>query len=100
MNMIMFDTPSFANKLKAAGFEPHLAEAQAEAQAELMSHLIDNHLATKDDIKDIRNDMKRLEKDIRSDMRQLETKLIMKLGGIMVIGISVLATLQSVIHSH
>ncbi len=42
-----FDTLKFANRLKAAGMEPRLAEAQAQAIVELVD---DTNVATKADI--------------------------------------------------
>ena len=42
-----FDTLKFANRLKAAGMEPRLAEAQAQAIVELVD---DTDVATKADI--------------------------------------------------
>ena len=119
---ITFDTLSYANKLKAAGFEPKQAEAQAQAQAELLSALVDNHLATKEDLKnlelatkqDIKNleivtkrDIKNLEVDIKNleirleaKIENLENKLLIKLGGISVMGIGILATLLMIFHLH
>lgn len=45
-----FDTLAFANKLKAAGADARLAEVQAEATAEILGGLMDNQLATKQDL--------------------------------------------------
>lgn len=81
------DTLAYANKLKAAGLDPSLAEAQADAQAELLSVLIDNQLATKNDIKDVRNEIK-----------QLENKLVIKLGGMAAASTGLLATLLTLFH--
>lgn len=45
-----FDTLAFANRLKAAGADARLAEVQAEATAEILGGLMDNQLATKQDL--------------------------------------------------
>lgn len=45
-----FDTLAFANKLKNAGAESKLAETQAEATAEVIGALMENQLATKNDL--------------------------------------------------
>lgn len=45
-----FDTLAYANKLKAAGATSQLAEVQAEATAEIIGGLMDNQLATKQDL--------------------------------------------------
>lgn len=47
MIAMTFDTLKFANRLKAAGMEPRLAEAQAQAIVELVD---DTNVATKADI--------------------------------------------------
>lgn len=93
MSHIAFDTLAFANKLKAAGFDPKMAEAQAEAQAELLSGLMDDKLATKNDLKELKIELKTDIKQLRNDMKQLENRLLIKLGGLMVVGVDVLAIL-------
>ena len=71
MPTIAFDTLAYAKKLKAAGF----SDEQAEVQAEALAELIDERLATKQDLK------------------ELEYRLIIRLGGMMVIAIGIVATL-------
>lgn len=53
----MFDTLTYANKLKEAGF----TERQAQAQAEALVAVVDSNLATKHDLELIRHDLKELE---------------------------------------
>ena len=50
----MFDTLTYANKLKEAGF----TERQAQAQAEALVAVVDSNLATKQDLELLRNDLK------------------------------------------
>ena len=45
-----FDTLAFANKLKVAGMASGIAEVQAEATAEVIGALMENQLATKQDL--------------------------------------------------
>jgi hypothetical protein len=45
----MFDTLTYANKLKEAGF----TERQAQAQAEALVAVVDSNLATKHDLKEL-----------------------------------------------
>lgn len=47
MPHVAFDTLAFANKLKAAGLDPKIAEAQAELQATVLTDLTTNQLAQK-----------------------------------------------------
>ena len=49
MNALHFDSLSYANRLKAAGMEPQLAEVQAFAMADVL-HVNMQDLATKQDV--------------------------------------------------
>jgi hypothetical protein len=82
MTTITFDTHSFVKKLKAVGF----TEEQAEVFASEQSRLIEDKLATK-------NDLVELENNLRRDMRELEYRIIIKLGALMAVSIAVVATL-------
>lgn len=89
MNTLTFDTLKFANRLKAAGMEPRLAEEQAVVMAEVFeAHL--KELAT-------REDLKRLEASLseRFDSRLLllEQRMTIKLGALMVAAVGLVATL-------
>lgn len=75
MKTITFDTHEFIKRLKAVGF----LEEQAEVFAEEHRRIIDDSLVTKEHL------------DMR--MRELEYKLIIKLGGMMMAAIAVVATL-------
>ena len=57
MDALMFDTLKYSKWLVEAGFTPPQAEALAEEQA----GLIDERLATKRNIAEVRRDMKELE---------------------------------------
>lgn len=81
-NAIAFDTLAYAKKLRQAGF----TEAQAEVQAEALASIIDNRLATKEDIIALQRDLKELEIRLRHD-------LTLRLGGMMLAGIVIVATL-------
>ena len=82
MTTITFDSHSFVKKLKAVGF----TEEQAEVFASEQARLIEDKLATK-------NDLVELESNLRRDMRELEYRIIIKLGGLMAASIAVVATL-------
>lgn len=72
MTATNFDTLAYAKKLKEAGF----TEGQAEAQAEALRSVIDTNLATKQDLK------------------ELESRITLRLGGLIVAGVGVLAVLM------
>lgn len=61
MTSVTFDTLAYANKLKRAGLEATIAETQASAIAEIFSELSRNQLATKDDMRLLRDDIHRFE---------------------------------------
>jgi hypothetical protein len=82
MTTITFDTHSFVKKLKAVGF----TEEQAEVFASEQARLIEDKLATK-------NDLVEMENNLRRDMLELEYRIIIKLGGLMAASIAVVATL-------
>jgi hypothetical protein len=61
---IVFDTLSFAKKLKSAGF----TEQQAEIQAEALAEIIENNLATKRDLKELETRLMTSIAEIKADM--------------------------------
>ena len=83
---IAFDTHAFVKELTEAG----MPEAQAEVLANSQAKLIDEKLATKQDLKD-------LEERLRRDMKELELRLkhdlTVRLGSMMVIAVGVVAAL-------
>jgi hypothetical protein len=102
-----FDTLSYARRLKQAG----LPEAQAEAIADATRELVVQDVATKADIAAVRADMAALRAELkadiaalRSDMAALEQRLTalietqalrltVRLGGLIAIGIAILAAI-------
>ena len=78
MATVTFDTLAYAKKLKAAGF----TEQQAEVQAQAFAEIIEERLATKQDIELLRRDMK-----------ELEMHLTLRLGGMMAASIAIVAAL-------
>lgn len=77
-----FDSLAYMKKLRAAGF----TEQQAEAQAETFSEIIEERLATKQDLKELEISLKR-------DMKELELRLTLRLGGMMAASIAMVAAL-------
>lgn len=75
MSDITFDTLKYAKRLKEAGF----TEQQAETQAEAIKSLIDDKLATK-------QDLQRLEE-------RLSYRLTIRFGGMLVAAVLVLAAI-------
>ncbi|WP_075323932.1 hypothetical protein [Acidithiobacillus albertensis] len=78
MATFTFDTLKFANKLKAAGLPPEQAEAQAEALAEVIEINVQDLVTTE---------------DLTASLKDLEQRLIIKLGGMMVVSVGVIVAL-------
>lgn len=111
MSAKTFDTLKFAKRLKEAGFTEQQAEALADAEAEF----IEQNLATKRDIADLKRDIKELEVTLRSDIKQLDLKIeqtrsdlardlkdleyrmTIKLGTLMVVAVGAMATLAKLL---
>ncbi len=64
MATVTFDTLKFVEKLRAAGVSEPQAKAQAEALVSALSEAMQTQLATKEDIRDVRSDIGRLERDL------------------------------------
>ena len=86
MATIVFDTHAFVKELAEAG----MPEKQAEVLARSQATLIDEMLATKQDLKE-------LEARLRRDMKELELRLkhdlTIRLGSMMVVAIGAVAAL-------
>ena len=86
MTAITFDTLAYSKKLRAVGVD----EKQAEVQAEALAEIIEDKLVTK-------RDLKELEVNLQHDIKELELRLThtltLRLGGMLVVGIGVVATL-------
>lgn len=86
MAAIMFDTHAFVKELTGAG----MPEPQAEVLARTHATLIDDKLATKLDLKAVKEDLQR-------ELRELELRLMynltLRIGSMMVVAIGVVAAL-------
>lgn len=78
-SVIAFDTHAYVKKLRDVG----VPEPQAEIQAEAMAALIEDRLATKEELKaveaNLRRDIKELEVNLKRDLKELENKLEQRL---------------------
>jgi len=83
MTAITFDTLKFVKTLEAAGVSAKHAEAFAAAVRD-SSESAD--LATKTDLRELKAELK-------ADMRELELRMTIKLGGMLVVAVGVIAAL-------
>ena len=84
-----FDTLAYAKKLKAVGF----TEDQAEVQAEALVQIIDERLATKQDIIALKRDIEELKRDMKEMELRLRHNLTVRLGAMMTAGIAIVAAI-------
>lgn len=75
MSTITFDTHAYVKKLRTVG----VPEEQAEVQAQAIADLVTDRLVTKD--------------DLERGLKELEYRLIIRLGGMIVVAIGIIATL-------
>jgi chromosome segregation ATPase len=75
MPQYAFDTLEYAKELEEAGMEPKIAEAQAKAQVKILSNLLDYKVATKDDLKELKGEIKDLGIKVNSRIDQLDSKI-------------------------
>ena len=86
MSAIAFDTLKYAKKLREAGF----SQQQAELQAEALSEIVEDRLATKQDLKE-------LEMVTKQELKELEMRLTIRLGSLIAVAIGIVATLVKIL---
>ena len=96
MSRFAFDTHTFVKHLTRAGMD----EQQAEALVECQVQLINDNLATKQDMEEVKRDIEALrletKKDIaalKTDMQKMELRLTLRLGSVIIAAVGVFATL-------
>ncbi len=86
---IAFDTLAYAKRLKEVG----VPEKQAEVQAEAMVELVEERLATKQDILDLKRATKHDLLDLKRDMKEIEMRITIRLGALMMAAVGTVAAL-------
>ena len=76
MNMVAFDTLKLARKLRDAGMPAEQAEAVAEAEAEVLGEFVMAHLATKDDIAELRQEIAEVRSELKQDIAEIRREII------------------------
>lgn len=66
MSTITFDTLKFVERLEKAGASRELASALVEVQKESLSEVMDSTLATKNDIRTVRDDLVKMDRRMDS----------------------------------
>ena len=98
------DTHKAVKKLKEVGFD----EAQAEAVVRMVGEAFDDSVATKVDIAELRIEIRELRREIRelrtelraeakairAELRELEQRMTIKLGGLLVLALTLLTAIN------
>ena len=112
---LTFDKLNYVDSLKAAGVEEKVSRAHANAldvalhesvatqqalsdvETALKQEISEVHTKLKQEISEVRTELKQDILEIRKDMEAMENRLLIKLGGMMIVGISVLAVLMKIL---
>ncbi len=68
MGLPAFDTHAYVKRLKLGGFSEQQAEAQAELNSQILSDLVTEKLATKEDIANLRTSTKNEIEPLRTEL--------------------------------
>ena len=90
MSSITFDSYPIYTELKEAGFNDQQAEAMVNTFKRVYE---DANLATKGDIKDLRQEMRQEIREVRHEMREMRYQIIISSGGMIAIAVAILAAL-------
>ncbi len=94
---IAFDTHAYVKKLTGVGF----SEEQAEVQAETLVALIEDRLATRQDLLNLetslKRDLKELEATVARNVKELEMRLLIRLGSLLVVAVTAVAALVKIL---
>lgn len=107
---LQIDTLAFAKKLRAAGADERLADAIVEgitaadtSELATKADLRDVEHALKADVAMVRSELKEVEHSLRADvamvrseLKSLELRMTTRLGGIMAVGIGIIATMVAI----
>lgn len=74
--MSNFDTLKYSKRAIEAGF----TEKQAEFQAEEMGKIINDHIATKGDIRDLQSDLIKVKLELKNDLSKVKSELSVDLS--------------------
>ncbi len=89
-DMLFFDTLAYAKKLKQAGF----TDEQAEVQSEALAGVLENNIATKRDMLNLKSDIQNLDRKIQQQSEILSYKLTIRLGSMLVVAVGLLGSLE------
>lgn len=93
----MFDTLGYAKKLEGVGF----SREQAETSVKILTEIMTENLASKDDIKELRHEVNRELNNLGHKMDKLESKLksdiIIKTGALQAASVALIVALMKLL---
>src|SRR5947208_17090608 len=92
--IFVFDTLQYVKRLREAG----VGEKVAEVQAEALKEVIDNNLATKGDIYDLKRDIEITRSDLKRDVELIKKDLTIRMGSMLSVAIGVIGVLITFIN--
>ena len=75
MSTLTFDTLKYTERLRAAGVSEAQAKAEAEALRDVLSEALDNTLATKNDVRDVRDELAKLDAKVDAKFAVVDAKM-------------------------
>jgi hypothetical protein len=90
---VVFDTLAYAKEHKTGGF----IEQQAEVQAHALARIIDDKLATKQDIEALRHDLRQTEERLKGEIEKQSYRLMLSFGSMLVVAVGALAALVRIL---
>ena len=91
--MAVFNAFEYVEVLREAG----VPDKQAEAQVKVLTRIMDDEVATKRDIAELKADLKRdiaeTRAELKRDMKELEYRMKITLGGMMLAGLGAMVAL-------
>lgn len=93
---LTFDTLQYAKKLQKAGFTEEQAEIQAEIlheQTNAINNFIDDNVATKQDLKILRQDLVTLEERLNNRINEMGYQITIRLGSMIAGAVVILGIL-------
>ena len=97
---VTFDTFQYAKRLQKAGFTEIQVEAQIEnvkEQAAIISELINDSLATKQDIKELDLKIEISKNELNLKIETIKNEILIKLGGMIIGGLGALVILMKLL---
>lgn len=89
----MFNTLKYAKMLEEVGF----SREQSETSIRILVEIMEDKLASKQDMSEVRSEMKEVVKELQHSIAQTELRLTIRMGAMFGASIAILTTLQKLL---